>query len=220
MTRICNWFEARSRWSKLRNLGQSSLVRASVLMPVLGHLLLLNEHVHQFLTIQHDADWPFNSLHPMWRVWMLYYGSAILAAGSMLFAWQCPAVIKDYASDYKMVEAERDHLVAHNLTGQIAKDLQTLYQGMSAWENALFTLPRLKPDQPNLGAGTAPELTTSDQWGLGLIHIWTANDIKHPQLRIVSFFLFGTGLVLLAIPAIFTFLQVTLLLVKHIAASV
>ena len=50
------WLESRSRWSKLRDLGQSNLVRASVLMPVFGYLLLLNEHVHAYLTIQYDAD--------------------------------------------------------------------------------------------------------------------------------------------------------------------
>jgi hypothetical protein len=70
-------------------------------------------------------------------------------------------------------------------------------------------LPRLKPDQPNLGVGTSPVLGSSDQWGLGLIHIWTVNDIKRPTLRIIIFLLFSAGLALLAVPALFTLVQVT-----------
>jgi hypothetical protein len=87
---------------------------------------------------------------------------------------------------------------------------------MSQWENSIFVLPRLRPDQPNLGAGTSPDLTTGDQWGLGLIHIWEVNDIKRPILRIIILFLFRAGLLLLAVPAGFTFLQVTVLLAKHL----
>jgi hypothetical protein len=63
-------------------------------------------------------------------------------------------------------------------------------------------------------------MRTSDQWGLGLIHIWEVNDIKRPTLRIVIFSLFRVGLLLLAVPAAFTFVQVTLLLTKHLLARI
>jgi hypothetical protein len=213
---IFEWLETRSRWSKLRELGQSGLVRASVLMPVFGYLLLLNETVQTYLTIHYDTGWPFNYFPSMWRVWMLYYGSFLLALGSILFAWRCPPEVKQYASAFKMVDAERAHRTAHNLTQQISNDLKALYDSMSKWENSIFSMPRLKPDLPNLGAGTSPDLTTADQWGLGLIHIWTVNDIKWPKLRILVFLLFQAGLALLAVPALITFLQVTILLVKRL----
>lgn len=212
------WLEARSRWSKLRQLGQSNLVRASVLMPVFGYLLIFNEHIHQYLTIRYDDGWPFNYLPAMWRIWTLYFGTVFLAMGSILFAWCCPTAIKDYASDYMMVNAERDHLTAHNLTKQVAKTLDDLYQGMSPTERAIFPFSRamLKPTEENLGAGTEPYLKTSDQWGLGLIHIWNVHDIKRPILRVGVFLLFRVGLILLGIPAIYTFVQVILILAKHL----
>jgi hypothetical protein len=209
----CTWLETRSRWSKLRDLGQSNLVRASVLMPVFGYLLLLNEHVHSYL---YDTNWPFSSLPSMWRVWMLFYGSFLLAIGSILFAWCCPIEIKRYVSAFSLADTERRHLTAHNQTQEIADKLKTLYDSMSEWENSIFKRPRLKPDLPNLGAGTSDDLRTGDQWGLGLIHIWEVNDIKCPKLRIINFSLFRIGLFLLAVPAAFTFLQVTLLLAKHL----
>jgi hypothetical protein len=214
------WLESRSRWSKLRDLGQSNLVRASVLMPVFGYLLLLNEHVHTYLTIQYDADGLGHYLPPTWRVWMLFYGSFLLALGSMLFAWWCPAEIKLYASEFQMVDTERPHLTAQNLTHQITGNIKALYESLSNWEDSIFKMPRLRPDLPNLGAGTSPYLQTSDRWGLGLIHIWRASDIKHPKMRILILVLFRAGIVLLTVPAIVTFLQVTILLTKHLLTRI
>jgi hypothetical protein len=214
--KILDWLEIRSRWSKLRELGQSNLVRSSVLMPAFGYLLLLNENVHSFLVIQYDAGWPFNYLPSLWRLWLLFYGTFFLAIGSLLFSWRCPSEIKQYASPYALVDTERPHLTAHQFHNQIADKLAVLYSGMSRWENSLFKLPRLKPELPNLGAGTSPELNTGDQYGLGLIHIWSIRDIKQPVWRIVIFVVFWAGLILVAVPAGFTFLQVTLVAVKHL----
>jgi hypothetical protein len=129
------WLEARSRWSTLRDLGQSNLVGSSVLMPVFGYLLLLNEHIHDYLTIRFDNSWPF--LPSMWRVWMLFYGSFLLAMGSMLFAWFCPMETKRYPSSFNFVDNERSHLTAHRQTQQIADNVKTLYDSMSTWQKSI-----------------------------------------------------------------------------------
>jgi hypothetical protein len=160
MGKVVDWLESRSRWSKLRELGQSNLVRSSVLMPAFGYLLLLNEHIHSFLVIQYDAGWPFNYLPSLWRLWLLFYSTFLLAIGSLLFSWRCPSEIKQYASPYALVDAERPHITANQLTHLITANLAKLYGGMSQWESSLFKMPRLKPEMPNLGANTSPELST------------------------------------------------------------
>jgi hypothetical protein len=53
--RVAHWLEAQSRWSQLKSLGGSNIVCASVLMPAFGYILLLNEHVHQYLTVKYDG---------------------------------------------------------------------------------------------------------------------------------------------------------------------
>jgi hypothetical protein len=208
------WLEMHSRWSQLRALGQSNLVKASVLMPVLGFLLLFNATVQQYLTIRYDPSWPFNYLPSMWRVWMLYYGSCFLAVGSLVFARWCPAEVKQYPTAFMMADAERHHYTDQHLTHLISNRLSILYAGLSTREDSIFNAStfgfrRLKPDESNLGVGSSPDLQSADQWGLGLIHIWELNDIKHPKTRIVVYLLFGAGLVLVSIPAVVTFLQVT-----------
>jgi hypothetical protein len=208
MFKALTWLEMRSRWSRLRELGQSNLVRASVLMPVFGYLLVLNENVHQYLTIEYELGWLSQHLPATWRVWMLYYGSSLLALGSILFISLCPREIKQYPSAISFADAERHHRTAHGTT-EITQELRGLYDRMSQWEESIFPHRRLNPGQDNLGAGSVPGLSTSDQWGLGLIHIWTAYDIKWPMLRIFILALFSAGLALLAVPAAVTFLQVT-----------
>src|SRR5262249_16535631 len=191
----------------------------------LGFLLLFNETVQQYLTIRYDPSWPFNYLPSMWRVWMLHYGGCSLAVASLVFAWRCPAEIEQYASPFTMADVERHHYTAHQATGFISSRLSILYVGLSAWEESVrkasnFASRRLRPDQPNLGVGSSPDLQSSDQWGLGLIHIWELNDIKHPKTRIAVYLLFRAGLVLVSIPAIVTFLQVTAIAVIHFLVSV
>jgi hypothetical protein len=78
----------------------------------------------------------------------------------------------------------------------------------------------LKILEVGLGAGTSTELETADQFGLGLIHIWTVNDIKRPVWRIIIFILFWAGLLMVGFPAAVTFLQVTIVAAKHLIAKI
>jgi hypothetical protein len=207
------WLEEHSRWNKLRDLGQSNLVRASVLMPAFGYLLLLNENVRQqLLKVLYDDSWPMNHLPSMWRIWFLFYGGFFLAFGSILFAWKCPFQIKRYATSYDMVDAERVHITTHRKEAIVGTTLKQLYEGMTRWENKIFG-EKLDPTASNLGA---PAAKTGDSLSLGLIHIWRAADIRHSKLRILIFVFFWSGLFLVAIPAGATFLQVTVILLNRL----
>jgi hypothetical protein len=216
-TRPIKWLESHSRWSELRALGQSGLVRASVLMPAFGYILLLSEDFQRYLTIKHQGwllhclpSWvlqhlPSWLLYPpsLWRVWMLYYGTFFLALGSLFFSRYCPVESKRYASDFAMVDAEREHHHHSSQQEELQRRLRELYKGMSKWEASIFPY-MLKLDEPALG------VQWSDNLGGMLIYRWRLADIKRPALRIVVMLLFGFGLALLAVPAIFTFFQVTL----------
>ena len=120
-------------------------------MPVFGYLLLLNDHVHDYLTIRYDADWLLTYLPSTWRIWMLFYGSFFLAMGSMLFAWRCPAEIKTYASAFNYVDTERPHLTAKNQTQQIAHKVGTMYSVISKMRELTFPEAKAKPLRPELG---------------------------------------------------------------------
>jgi hypothetical protein len=75
-------------------------VRASVLMPAFGYMLLLNDNVHRYLTIKYDG-WLLNYLPSIWRIWFLFYGSFFLAAATIVYSYFCPISIKHYRSPYE-----------------------------------------------------------------------------------------------------------------------
>jgi hypothetical protein len=48
LIRMLTYIGVRWRWSQLRLVGQSNLVKASVLTPAFGYVLLLNENVTNY----------------------------------------------------------------------------------------------------------------------------------------------------------------------------
>jgi hypothetical protein len=209
--RLIRWLEGWSRWNVLRSLGNSNLVRASVLMPAFGYMLLLNDNVHQYLTIKYDG-WLLYYLHlpSVWRIWFLFYGTFFLAAATIAHSYFCHINIKHYTSPYEMADTQTQHRLHLYQRSRVLLTLEGLYDDMSEWEKSLVDLEPF-----DFSRRPADMEETVRQISIGLVHIWTIQSIKHPHLRIGLYITFAFGLLLIAVPAIVTFIQVTLLVVKH-----
>lgn len=89
------------KWSTLRVIGNSTLVRATVIMPFVGYLILFNSHVV-------DALRPALELFPdcadgrcaqsfIWsRLFFLYFGLMFLGAGAFIYQLRCDPNIKRF----------------------------------------------------------------------------------------------------------------------------
>jgi hypothetical protein len=89
------------KWSTLRVIGNSTLVRATVVMPFIGYLILFNSHVV-------DALRPAIELFPdcadgscaqsfMWsRLFFLYFGLMFLGTGAFIYQLRCDPNIKRF----------------------------------------------------------------------------------------------------------------------------
>jgi len=211
-SKIIDWLECHSRWHQLRALGSSNLVRASVLMPAFGYILLLNDNVHQYLTVKYDG-WLLDRLHlpGVWRIWLLFYGSFFLAAATILYSLMCPDEIKRYASAFAMADGETEHQLNLNQFEQVRDNLKGLYKNLSRWEKPVLdpTKPALHLDGGSIGNAKAALSTY-------LIRQWTIRKMQRRALRICIYALFAVGHGLLAVPAILTFLQVSWLAVRHL----
>jgi len=175
-------------------------------MPAFGYMLLLNENVHQYLTIKYDG-WLLRYLPSVWRIWLLFYGSFFLAAGSILFSFYCPRELKRYASAFEMADGETEHQYK---LGQVnmEKDLvRALLSKRSKWEKEISGLSEQELERSQSGYGADPKSDLSKLF----MHHWHLSNIQRPTLRIPIFLLFATGLSLLVIPAAVTFIQVTVL---------
>jgi hypothetical protein len=205
-----DWLELHSRWSQLGSLGNSNLVKASVLMPAFGYMLLLNDNVHQYLTIKYDG-WLLNYLPSVWRIWLLFYGSFLLALATVLYGTFCHPDLKRYGTPYEKADAESAHIQRLGGLRGTADELKEEYAELTEREDDIFTLKRL--DLNNLGNDAPAQLRTISKC---LVHSYLIRNLKRPRLRTFIYVLFRLGIALIALPAIFTFIQVSAIATKRL----
>jgi hypothetical protein len=207
--RAVNWVETRARWSQLRDLGNSNLVKASVLMPIFGYMLLLNDNVHKYLTISFDG-WLTTYLPNLWRIWLLFYGSFFVAVGTLIYSFFCPPEIKRYASSFEMADGEALHHISLGQYELLVEKIKQLHAELKGWhKNLMFYV--LLP----IAQGGFQNLTYEQRTGNLLVYQWTWRNHQYPGWRSAVFLLFCTGFLLLAVPAVVTFVQVTIMLLKR-----
>lgn len=199
-----------SRWDSLRKLGSSSLVRSSLAFAAAGYLLLWNAKFQDFLTIKFDTHFS------LWRIWMVYYGGICLALATGLYSFYCPKPIKDHGSAFELAQSECQHLATVGRGEKYLADVKKLEAECTAAERKLFP-----PDRPreelllqSIGTPREPEFLASF-----IIYAWKVHNIRHPWLRPSILFIYSLGFVLLGIPAVMTFLQVTLFGFRYLYGS-
>lgn len=203
--------EERSRWAELRELGNSGIVKSSILMPVFGYMLLLNEKVHQYLTVMFDHPW----LPATWRIWMVFYGTFAIAIGSALYSWRAPEKIKRYGSPVDMIATEPSyHWPAGNYK-RLRHHVEKLRDELPGWQKSL---PQLRDYKDHSGTpNTEPE---ARDWLTEFIsQWWEIENLRWRAVRIIIFVLFRIGFVLVIIPSAYTFIQVTVVGVKYLIGS-
>lgn len=180
------------RWADLRSVGNSSAVRAAIIVPVIGYLIILNSTIADYLKL-HGIEWGQDS-HQFWdRLWsfklyLIYYGLMLLGAGSIVYQWKCPHFVKKYENWAEYVAGVARHTdggqidVLHKLVGRD----ETFGYGMSGEEQILYYLRRHYNQMSSYSAA------------------W----------RLLTTFLFAWGFVLLAIPSVMTAVRVASALIS------
>ena len=110
-----------------------------------------------------------------------------------------------------MADAEREHHLHLYQFQRIKEGLLDLYNEMSKLDKTLTGTPPINFEGPSFkGKDARTQISNM------LVFQWTLQDMSRPVLRISILVLFSIGLGLLAIPAIFTFVQVTALAVRRV----
>lgn len=207
--RVLDWLEEHSRWRHLKELGSSNIVRASILMPAFGYMLLLNENIHQYLTIKYDG-WLLQYLPNVWRIWFLFYGSFFVATATILYSIYCPQEVKQYSNEFEMAEMEAKHQINLRQAEVVKNRLKWLWDTMPRWMFPYFDINNIDfedkiYDRPD-PVGYLAQFCLMQ---------WMILDMWHRGLRCFIFVMYAIGLTLIAMPAGFTFLQVTWIPVKR-----
>ncbi|MEZ5947550.1 MAG: hypothetical protein R3C13_03630 [Hyphomonas sp.] len=95
-------------WAMLRHVGATPIVRATVLMPFVGYLIVFNAQIGQWLSLIPDLDTstanskPLTYLNGQLRLILIYYALVLLGLGTAVYQIYCPGIIKSAsnASDF------------------------------------------------------------------------------------------------------------------------
>jgi len=123
-------------WADLRGIGNSSAVRASIIVPVIGYLIILNSTVADYLKL-HGIEWvnqPTNVWDRLWslKLYLVYFGLMFLGVGAAIYQWKCPSFVKKYGdwADYVAgVAPQVDRGQVEALAIIIGKDFRRDFHG-------------------------------------------------------------------------------------------
>lgn len=95
--RIIKKYSFQARWTSIRLLGESRLVKATVFIPVFGYIILFGEKYKDYLKVVFED-------YSSWKMIFLYFGFTSIAFSTILFAWFCPRVVKLYKSEEDYID--------------------------------------------------------------------------------------------------------------------
>jgi hypothetical protein len=104
------------KWSTLRRLASSQYAKLTVLVPIIGWLLVLNDQAAKILS---SATGVADIAPPSWKIYSLHVGLSLFGLGVGAFYLFCPSAIKDHenfnafcASESKTITGDRLALYA------------------------------------------------------------------------------------------------------------
>jgi len=209
---------ARFGWAKLREAGNSTIVKLTIVIPLVGYLIIFNEDLLHYLDLSrelfghHDPAGSQEVAQVSWRLLFLYFGLCFVAVGAGLYSWFCPDEIKSYrlASDY--VAAVLNNVGAIGM-GRIEAALESgselAARGLSDWREVSSARPLTE---------TVEEFET--RWtdrnrGVLELHFDYLNR-SHPYVRVACATCYAIGFVALFIPSADVFARVVGLIAKRL----
>lgn len=192
------------KWSQLRLIGSTYVVRATALMPVLGYFIIYNDFVADLFPVdQKIISVPERSPHTIFefsittRLHLAYIGLFLIGCGSLMFNTLCPSLIRRHQTSEAYISSEIETLSARDMFDiferskhlkqagdrEITRQINSLEQSLSA--STVIQLSRqskidaMKLDFKALDASlTAVRLLTASAFGAGFIALFTPSAIS------------------------------------------
>jgi hypothetical protein len=203
-------------WSTLRSIGNSPIVKLTIVIPVIGYLILFNQTLSQHLTLVHEIFGKHESPSSgtvSWRLIFLYLGLCAFAAGSGLFAIFCPRELKKYGSATEYIGGEIDHLSILELR-QISNQLQTSPIAKRLKQHTDSLLERYSHFAG--GAGQRDGEIEAD----GMTIYFRDLDKSTPAARAATTFFFILGACLTAVPTVEVFFRVSNIALQQVISLI
>jgi hypothetical protein len=191
-----------SRWDELRTLGNSRLVRLTVLIPIIGYMILFNDKLTEYLEFSGanfrdvfivsltNAD--TLSLSVAYRLYCFYFGFTFLAAASIAYAIACPSIVKAYGSAAAFYETERQIMDERRLQRMLYDiiretdkfpELEKMCRnlGIASYDIWKSDLPQLREKYPGQSQGISDVKS-----GMEFLRLEMLEDVDDPPTWIMT----------------------------------
>jgi hypothetical protein len=199
--------DRKARWGKLRLLGNSHIAQSTIAVPILGYFILFNADVVEYLRLHSDFC-QGKGCRVSWRLYFIYFGCFFVAIGAAIYGLYCPAVAKIYPGASDFFEAEKTYFSAPSNLKYLF-DLIEEEKGAPAVDN--FQL-KTHIIEARAAVNAAHVQTIAEVMG----EYYVVKNVSNRPMRVLSFLSYCTGIGLILIPTLVTFLQVLARAVQNI----
>jgi hypothetical protein len=204
------------RWSNLRAIGNSSAVKMTIFIPLIGYMVIFNEKILSYIQLSEHIFGKEGlngaSANVTWRLIWIYFGLSFLAAGSVIYQFFCPNEVKRFATSIDYVAAARSNIGEFSLEqieNRLVRELESLPEvaavhGFSEGRNAEWGEKAAR--ERELAKGECTVLDTN----------FRKLNESRLAARISVFILYLVGLLFLSVPAIEVFSKVAKVAIKDV----
>ncbi|MHA1564553.1 MAG: hypothetical protein ACTSX7_04500, partial [Alphaproteobacteria bacterium] len=100
---------------RLQALSKQGVVKATIIMPVVGYLILFNARLQPVLGLSPDYVFAPHGFLSEARLYLIYFGLASMGAASLWFQIRCPPVIKAHGSAHEFITREGNSLTEYQV---------------------------------------------------------------------------------------------------------
>jgi hypothetical protein len=191
------WPNYAARWNNLSRIGNTTIAKASILVPILGYLLLFQKDVIKFLQMHVDIC---ATCEVSWRLHFFYFGCCFFALASLFYGWKCPTLIKRYEGAPNFFTDEKDYFAS-------PRNFLYLYELVTKVKGT----PPNDPHNLKQIAQNNRVLSRDVDYGYlaGVMgEHYVAQNMAMPIYRLMTYFLFWIGGILIAIPTVITMWEI------------
>jgi hypothetical protein len=181
-------------WSNLRGISNSYAAKSTVLIPLIGYMILFNEHLVHLFDLARELEGGQASGRISPRLFWLYFGFCAIAVASLVYAKWCPVELKVYKTAEAFTNGVRQH---------------TPLKGYTEFERTLQNT-EYKPEIERLTKG---DFTPDYQIAITHIYFKYLNK-SHAWARAFCTGFYAIGFFCLGIPALDAFARILILLLK------
>jgi hypothetical protein len=187
-----------SAWTSLRLIGNSTLSKLTMMMPIVGYFILFNDRLVDYAKLQFEVC-PAGGCLISWRVFCIYFGLCFAAIGALIFTAFCPHIVKRYATSREFFETSHLFYAHHHNLSWLLDDIKKM-KG-AEYDDGL-QLNALAARGAGIGTGEVHMLSGP------MAAYYNLKNGSRPFWRWACLTFYGIGALLLAIPTVRTFLQV------------